>query len=166
MRQIILIIGTLSAAMFVSNARGSDDDILFSNKNFTDLGDSIGISGTLTGDGLAYKNNTYSIFCLKDRQECLIASIEQIGDRQIGRLDYAYSIPIAKWGADEVVAVQETSDLVCWKTTITITRKTETTLWVEEPINRSRSGCQKADDKIKRYAIDDSLGWKKLHSRQ
>jgi len=165
MRRIILVMGTISAAACVNNAWGSDDDIIFDNKHFHDFGYSIGISGTLTGDGLAYKNNTYSSFCVKDRQECLIASIEQIGERQVGRLDYAYSIPIIQWNADEVIATQEASDWSCWKTTITITRKTETVLWVEEPINRSRSQCQISDGTVKTYTIEDSLGWKKLQSR-
>lgn len=165
MRRIILVMGTISAAVCVNNAWASDDDIIFDNKHFHDLGDSIGISGTLTGDGLAYKNNTYSIFCVKDRQECFIASIEQIGERLVGRLDYAYSIPITKWNADEVVATQEASDLSCWKTTITLTRKTQTALWVEEPINRSLAQCQKLDGKVKYYTIEDSLGWKKLQRR-
>lgn len=165
MRRIILVMGTMSAALSVNNAWGSDDDIMFDNKHFHDFGYSVGISGTLTGDGLAYKNNTYSILCVKDREECLIASIEQIGERQVGRLDYAYSIPITKWNADEVVASQEPPDWICWKTTIRLERKTETALWVEEPINRSRPDCQKHDGAVKRYTIEDSLGWKKLRSR-
>jgi hypothetical protein len=165
MRRMMIVMGAISAAVCINNAWGSDDDILFAEKNFFDSGYSVGISGTLTGGDLGYKNNTYSINCIEDRKECLIASIEQIGERQIGRLDYAYTIPITKWGADEVVATDESSDWSCWKTTITINRKTQTGLWVEEPINRSRSQCQKADDKVRKHSIEDSLGWKRLQSR-
>ncbi|MGA8171116.1 MAG: hypothetical protein WB816_09870 [Methylocystis sp.] len=60
--------GALVAAFSIDTARGSDDNIMFDNKHFHDFGSSVGISGTLTGDGLAYKNNTYSILCVKDRQ--------------------------------------------------------------------------------------------------
>jgi hypothetical protein len=36
-----------------------DNDVVFAPKNFADIGQSVvGISGTLTGDGLGYKNNT------------------------------------------------------------------------------------------------------------
>ena len=75
MRRKILVIAAISAVC-VNNAWGSDDDIMFDRKHVTDLGDSAGaiaVSGTLTGDGLGYKNNTYSIFCIKDRKECLVA---------------------------------------------------------------------------------------------
>jgi hypothetical protein len=66
-----------------------DDDILFAPKNFVDSGDQwVGISGTLTGDGVAYKNNTMVVSCEKDRKECFFYSIEQIGHNHIGRLDF------------------------------------------------------------------------------
>src|SRR5215470_5042750 len=47
------------------------DNIVFAGKTFVDLPDygSITVSGTLTGDGIAYKNNTISIACYKDRRE-------------------------------------------------------------------------------------------------
>jgi hypothetical protein len=65
-----------------------DDDILFAAKNFADSGQSVGISGKLTGDSGAYKNNTTVVYCEKDRKECFAYSIEQIGHNHIGRLDY------------------------------------------------------------------------------
>jgi hypothetical protein len=68
-------------------AASRDDDILFAPKNFADSGDQlVGISGTLTGDGVAYKNNTMVVSCEKDRKECFTYSIEQIGHIQIGRI--------------------------------------------------------------------------------
>jgi hypothetical protein len=60
------------------------------------------------------------------------------------------------------VATEETTDWNCWKTTITLTRKTQTALWVQEPINRSRAQCQKMDGSVKTYTIEDSLGLKRL----
>src|SRR5262249_41666690 len=92
---------------------------------FVDFGDEgVGISGTLTGDGVAYKNNTHSISCSKSRRECYVASIEQIGPNQIGRLDYVEIIPITKWSADEVVATtEEPLEFQCARMTIAISRK-------------------------------------------
>jgi hypothetical protein len=63
-----------------------DDNIVFSDKTFADLGDmTVGISGTLTGPGLGYPNTTYSIVCYRERRECFYNSIEQIGKNQVGR---------------------------------------------------------------------------------
>jgi hypothetical protein len=97
MRRTMLMLITFGSVMWINNAQCADDDIVFAPKNFADTDLAVGISGTLTGDGLAYKNNTRSIFCIKDRGECLVASIEQIGDHQIGRLDYVYVLPITRW---------------------------------------------------------------------
>jgi hypothetical protein len=84
-----------------------DDDILFASKNFADSGQSVGISGTLTGDGVGYKNNTIVVYCEKDRKECFFYSIEQIGHNQIGRLDYPGTYPITTWNAYEVQAATD-----------------------------------------------------------
>jgi hypothetical protein len=67
-----------------TSAAASDDDILFAKKNYIDLGAALNISGTLTGNGIGYRNNTVAISCFQDRQECFVPSIEQIGSGQIG----------------------------------------------------------------------------------
>src|SRR5262249_39908598 len=61
-----------------------DDQIMFAQKSFFD-GKQIGgmdgwvaISGTLTGKGLAYPNNTYAISCIKENKACLVSFVEQI----------------------------------------------------------------------------------------
>jgi|SRR5215469_6167576 len=80
MRWIAVGTVTLAAALCLDHSWGdADDDIVFAAKNFVDLPyyGSVAISGTLTGDGVGYKNNTISIY---------IAYVEQIGPNQIGRL--------------------------------------------------------------------------------
>jgi hypothetical protein len=72
------------AVLLVQEAAATSDDIVFAPKNFADQGEFVGVSGTLTGADIAYKNNTYAIACIKDRNECLVTSIEQIGPNQIG----------------------------------------------------------------------------------
>ena len=71
-----------SAALALTNvqlAAAADNEIVFAPKNFSDLGEYVGVSGTLSGADVANKNNTYAIACIKDRQECLVTYIEQIG---------------------------------------------------------------------------------------
>jgi hypothetical protein len=166
MRRLMLVMGAIAMALCVNNAWGADDDIEFAPKNFADLGDmTVGISGTLTGDSIGLKNNTYVITCMKDHHECFITSIGQIGDHQIGRLDYVYSIPITKWNAYEVVATEDATPWSCSKTTITLVRKSETALWVREPINQTSPQCKNADTKIRKWTIEDSLVGKRMHNK-
>jgi hypothetical protein len=166
-----LVLGAIGAFATVVYAHMNrleerDDNIVFSDKTYSDLGDeSVGISGTLTGPGVGYPNNTYSISCYKKRGECWYNSIEQIGKNQVGRLDFVGSIPIRQWNAYEVIASDDPSALSCWKITITISRKTETALWVEEPINPTRPLCARADMQIHKYTIEDSPGWKRVMGR-
>jgi hypothetical protein len=159
MIRIVMIVVMASAA--ASPLRAADDDITFAGKSFYDNGYAVAISGTLTGDGVAYKNNSHSIWCIKEREECLIAAIEQIGEKQTGRLEYPYSIPVTQWTDYEVVATQDTAAYNCSKTTITISRKSQTALWVQEPINQAKPACQKSDTKIYKWTIEDSPGWKR-----
>jgi hypothetical protein len=165
MRRLLIAAGLVLATL--GNAAASDDDIVFAKKNYIDLGgESVGMSGTLVGDDLAYKNNTRSIFCMKERKECYATAIEQIGDKQIGRMDYVMIYPITKWTAAEIVAAEELSDFGCSRTTITITRKTESALWVEEPVNQARPQCQKSYGKVRKFTIEDSPGWAKIFGKK
>ena len=163
----LLLAVTLAATFCIGTSWAADDDIIFAPKNFFDgTGDlNVAISGTLTGDGVAYKNNTYSISCLKEFNACFVSSVEQIGDRQIGRMDFVYSYPITKWDPSEVVATEETADWYCARTTITLVRKSQTALWVQEPINQTRPACLKSDTKIHKWTIEDSLGWKRINRK-
>jgi hypothetical protein len=138
-----------------------DNDIVFAPKNFADIGQSVvGISGTLTGDDLGYKNNTTVVYCEKGRKEGFFYSIEQIGHNQIGRLDYPGTYPITTWNAYEVIATENVSDWNCGKTTITLQRKRQTAVWVEEPVNQARADCKDAETRIYKWTIEDSPGWK------
>jgi hypothetical protein len=100
-----LALGMTAAIAGAAEPYKEEDEIKFDSKHFIDSPLAVGISGTLTGEGIASKNNTYSLWCNKERGECFIASIEQIGRNLMGRLDYAYTYSITKWDAYEVVAV-------------------------------------------------------------
>lgn len=163
MRMIIV-----SAALALTTAQlaaAETDDIVFAQKHFADLGEYVGISGTLTGDDVAYKNNTYAIACVKDRQECLVTYIEQIGPSQLGRLDYPIGYPIVSWTPTQVVASEPLVGIGCSRVTITINRKTEAAMWVEEPVNQSTPQCAKSDGRVRKYTVEQSIGWKRLHGK-
>jgi hypothetical protein len=176
MKWVLFVLGLLigAAGMFAAvtrfapaNAHSPDDDqIVFAAKVFSQGPTWVAISGTLTGEHLGYPNNTYSVACYQDINGCIVNSIEQIGHNQIGRLDVPVIYSVVKWNADEVVAESGASEIMCTKLTLTIERKYETLLWVEEPINQSRPMCKHASATVAKYTIEDSPGWKKIFGKK
>jgi hypothetical protein len=145
-------------------------DVIFGVKIFHDSANSnlnlgngiVSISGTLTGDGVAYKNNSYSVTCYEDRRECLVYSVDQIYSNQVGFLETPTFYPITKWTLDEIVASEDVVPLVpkCTRITISIERKTEEAIWVEEPINQASVACKDADTQVHKYTIESPPFWK------
>ncbi|GAC1550128.1 MAG: hypothetical protein NVS2B5_05800 [Beijerinckiaceae bacterium] len=159
---------TIAAAVFfwkMSAIGASGDEILFDERHFFDTGEYVAVSGTLTGGHIAYPNNTYAIACFKDRGECWVTSIEQIGLNQIGRLENPYPIPVTRWDETEIVASEGTSQFGCATTTVTILRKQLMAVWVEETMNQTRPECVRSAGAVRKFTIEDSPGYKKLHGR-
>jgi hypothetical protein len=79
-----LVLGAIGAFATVVYAHMNkfgepDDNILFAEKDYFEGGDlTVGISGTLTGPGLDYPNNTYNILCYKERGECWTSNITRL----------------------------------------------------------------------------------------
>ena len=148
-----------------------DNEILFAEKVFYDSGSNASypmviVSGTLTGPGLAYPNNTFVVACEHQVMSCDAAHVDQIGYNQIGRMENPSIFQIRKWDQNEIIADDEAAgSIACAKTTITIERKQGTLLWVEEPINQARPMCEHSDAGVRKYTVEDSPGWKKLKER-
>jgi hypothetical protein len=135
------------------------DDIIFAPKAFFDFGDAaVEISGTLTGEDVPFKNNTVVVACYKDRRECLTYSIAQAGPNQMGRLGGPVIYPITTWNAYEVIATEDDS---CQKTTITLQRKRQSAVWVEEPINVGRAACKNVTTNVYKWTIEDPPAFRK-----
>jgi hypothetical protein len=165
-----LVIGFVSGAGAIiylqeRNKEPGEMSIVFAPKNYYESPAVVTVSGTLTGDGLAYPNNTYSIACIQDRKECWMTSVQAIGGQQIGRMDAPYEYEIRKWSPYEVVAGDDGA-FGCLKTTITIDRKSQQVLWVEEPINQTKVMCAKSENKIRKYTIENSPGWTKIFGKK
>jgi hypothetical protein len=82
----------------------------------------------------------------------------------VGRLDSPESYPVTKWDAHEIVATGSADSMNCRKVTISIVRKSETAVWVEEPINQSSAACKDAETRVLKWTIEDSPGWKALQT--
>ena len=134
-----------------------DQDIVFPTKVFVGTKGYVGAKGTLSADWMAYKNNTYSFFC--DPEECIVASIQQIGPRLVSSIDGPVTYTVKHWTTDDDV-IAENDDL-CSRITITLDRKTESVLWVERPINQTTLACKNADDSVRKATLEASLYWRR-----
>ena len=153
-------------------ARHEEDEqqIMFAAKAYYESADTTGegyvyVAGTLTGDGVAYKNNSVVVACYKDRMECLTYVVDQIGPNHVGRLDAPTSYPVVKWDNYVIVATGG-GEVNCRKDTISIARKAQTVVWVQERIDQSRAACKDADTRVLKWTIEDSPGWKALQLRK
>jgi hypothetical protein len=132
----------------------SDEDIVFPTKTFVAAKAWVAAKGTLVGDWIAYKNNTYSILCVPD--ECIVANLQQTGPSQISSIDGPVVYPMKRWTDDEEVVAED--DTLCQRITITLDRRMKTVLWVETPINQSEF-CKNADANIRKATLEASLYW-------
>jgi hypothetical protein len=174
MKWVLLIVGLVvgfvggaAAILYIQqgNKETGEMSIIFAKKLYYENPSFVTVSGTLIGPGQAYPNNTYSIGCFKDRKECWLTSVNAIGAQQIGRMDAPYSYEIRKWSDYEVVAGEDGSS-GCSKTTITIDRKSEQVLWVEEPVNQTQMMCAKSENKTRKFTIENSPGWDKIFGKK
>jgi hypothetical protein len=124
-------------------------------------------SGTLTGDGILYPNNSMSVTCQKAGTilvyvwpgKCLVVRVNQIGDNQIGRIRAPEVYPIARWSNYEVVATDDPESLHrCRMTIISIDRKAKSLTWIEQPNPQADPvDCVNAETKRFRWTIE---GWR------
>ena len=94
--------------------------------------------------------------------ECFVSSVEQIGPNQVGRLDSPTVYPVIKWNADEVVASDVADLQKCRKVTISIVRRSEAAVWVEEPINESSAVCKNAETRLFKWTVEDSPAFRNV----
>ena len=174
MRWGLLLVGLLLgfvggfSSLIYLQARGAGGDtgemaIMFDSKNYYDSDVFVAVSGTLTGPDMAYPNNTHNITCYQQIKQCWSSEIEAIGDRHIGRLGPPAEYDVRSWTKNEIVAGDD-APFGCFKTTITIARNSQDVLWVEEPVNQTKPFCKDAKNETRKFTIEDSPAWKKLHA--
>jgi hypothetical protein len=135
----------------------ADQDILFPIKVFVGTKKYVAAKGTLSADWMAHKNNTFSFYC--DHEECIVASISQIGPKLIGSMDGPSVYMTKRWTEDDEVVAED--DDLCSRITITLDRKTESVLWVETPINQATLECKNADSNVRKATLETSLFWRR-----
>ena len=82
-----VVVAVLLTHQSLRSGDHTDENIIFGSKSYSDTGNAyVDVSGTLSGEGIGYSNNTTNIFCDKNSAECWVSSIEQIGHNQLGTL--------------------------------------------------------------------------------
>lgn len=162
MKYTALIVVASCLSIQGCNVKASpEQQIIFADKAYIEDSGLVYIAGTLTGEGVSYPNNSTAITCFKDRRECLVYSIEQIGQNQISRLDIPQIYELSKWSEEEVVMTQSALNN-CRKETVTIVRKSQTVVWVQEATNQSQASCVNSDTRLYKWSIDRPAAWKAM----
>lgn len=113
--------------------------IVFPRKFFTVVANKGAvIRGTLTGDWVAYKNNTISIECVKLNKICNESLVMQIGYNQIGAISQS-EYEITKWDMNEILS--EVTDS-CVMVVMTIDINAQTVIYTYIPINQTTETCK------------------------
>jgi len=120
------------------------------------------VTGTMTGPGIAYPNNTVGLTCYRDRNYCSYISVHATRANRIARMDPPNEYDIVKWDDEEIIA-EDQSTVDCQKITITIARKARQVEWVEESINQTEAGCVNPTTAMVKYTIENSPGWKRIY---
>ncbi len=156
------VLGLLTAVAFLGPQFASRGDgqehswdcpVVFQKKSFVDTGDFVYIAGTLTGHAVGHKYNTIAISCHKDRNECLVNTMESIGTTgnglcQISRLDIPQPYEIEQWTGGKIVATLHTR---CGGgETYVIDRKSETA-----EVTRHPAACPGPFEQTMRSEKDD-----------
>jgi hypothetical protein len=90
-------------AMTAPAAAAEPPQVIFNLKAFDDTGDTVHVEGTLTGDGIGYKNNRSSLTCYRESRECLGVHIEAEG-LQVFSIGLPASFTVRVWTTDRIVA--------------------------------------------------------------
>lgn len=160
----VFVVGILCGAsgfyFSIPHQQNLPADIVFPGKNFFNgIGEQlVVVSGSLTGNGVGYKNNTMLISCYKSEMQCHTIEIDQIGVNQIGDVGLPSNLTITEWNPSIISATtgNEFDIWSCVKTTINIDRKSEILEWVQVPINQSQLSCKNFhDNKIYKWTIED-----------
>jgi len=102
-----LLSGSIFLASAISPTSAEEDSIpkrvLFNQKLFTDMGDTVHVEGQITGEGIGYKVNRYAMTCYRDRSECILTHVDTQG-WQAFSIGPPLFFEILKWDKDLIVA--------------------------------------------------------------
>lgn len=112
----------------------------------------VSVTGTLKGDQVGYKVNTWDIRCMQAEKTCHVANVSEIGRDQLGAIT-AFDWPILTWTEQVIVATDSTLDTgECSQATITINRVARTVNYDSKPLHPEKDYC-------KRFSMPQEYHW-------
>jgi hypothetical protein len=152
--------------LFNKDKKSIMDDIIFDTKSVVLIphpnnNSILTASGTWTGEGIGYKNNTNRIICYQKDMICTIQSVEQIGEKQISSIAYPTQYSISKWDSDTIISSID-DKINCHKSTISILQKIKMIILTDEYFEYDNDQCKSADRKSYKWTLEDSLFWQKM----
>jgi hypothetical protein len=96
---VVGFVGGAVAILYLQQGKAPDEmSIVFAQKSYFENEGAVLVSGTMTGPGLAYPNNTYAIGCYREHKECWLTYVQAIGGLLMRRTRSIFgSGAIAKW---------------------------------------------------------------------
>jgi hypothetical protein len=77
--------------------------VLFNQKLFADMGDTVHVEGQVTGEGIGYKVNRYAMTCYRERRECVLTHVDTQG-WQAFSIGPPLFFNILRWDKDSIMA--------------------------------------------------------------
>jgi hypothetical protein len=146
-----------------------DTDIVFPISNGVSFSDAyVFVRGTLTGEGVPYKNNAVEIYCEKSEMRCDAFHVEQIAVNQIGDLDPPLIFSVSSWQPSLIVATDDQTTMSgypsdCIRSTLNIERTSAqpSAEWIEEPINPELPLCKNTPTAVRKWTVENPAFWKR-----
>lgn len=113
---------------------------------FNDImnGDYVAVTGTLIGNDVGYKQNTFSIRCVKGESVCRVADVEEIGKDQLGEINVT-DWDVVTW-TDTTIVIQDVGaddQTKCAQNSITLNRVGKTVSYDSIAKNSDKEWCKK-----------------------
>ena len=103
MQKHLIIVAIVSLAATSMAAADEPQEVIFAAKTFGDFGNVVHVEGTLTGDGIGYKNNHTVLTCYQEKRECSAIQIDSKG-LQVFSVNLPLPYAIRVWTAERIMA--------------------------------------------------------------
>lgn len=141
MRGAILSIAACICTLTGCDNSNKDRPWALPDFQYYDNGGFLSITGSLVGDDVGYKNNTWKIICVDGEETCTVADVEEIGRDQLGEID------VGKWEVTnynaQTITLDNNEPTSCGHPIIVINRVAKTVNYTNSPQNQDKDWCKK-----------------------
>ena len=99
------------------------------------------VTGTMKGRGIGYPVNTWNIQCYQKDMSCHVASVQEIGSRQLGEI-WLDEWSVTSW-TDSAVVLDQNDPTSCAHNLIVLNRIAKMVAYTSSPQNQDKDYCQR-----------------------